>query len=145
MNPELEELSATLDGLRAGVLKKLAGLSEADARRSTVGSGTNVAGLIQHLTFVESHWFEEIIDGGKVTRGKRSMQVDPGTSLRTVRAEYKAACTRSNEIIAALDDPDLPVKSHTLRWAILAVINETARHAGHADIIREQLDGSTGR
>ena len=140
MNPELEALTATLDGLRSGVLKKLAGLSEADARRSTVGSGTNLAGLLQHLTFVESHWFDDA-----AARGKRSMQVDPGTSLRTLRADYKAACARSDEIVAELDDPDAAVKNHTLRLALLGVINETARHAGHADIIREQIDGTTGR
>jgi hypothetical protein len=77
------------------------------------------------------------------------MQVEPGRSLRTLRAEYKAACTASNEIIAELGDPEAPVtrngKTHTLRWAILAVIGETSRHAGHADIIREQIDGTTGR
>jgi hypothetical protein len=146
---ELEQLVETLDGLRAGVLKKLAGLSEADARRSTVDSGTNVAGLIQHLTFVESHWIEEVVAGGKASRGKRSMQVDPDLSLTTLRAEYKAACAASNEIIAKLGDPESPVtrngKTHNLRWAVLAVIGETSRHAGHADIIREQLDGTTGR
>ncbi|MFC6157530.1 DinB family protein [Kribbella jiaozuonensis] len=146
---ELEQLVETLDGLRAGVLKKLAGLSEADARRSTVDSGTNVAGLVQHLTFVESLWIEEIAAGGKASRGKRSMQVDPEISLKTLRADYKAACATSNEIIAKLGDPEAPVtrngKTHNLRWAVLAVINETARHAGHADIIREQVDGTTGR
>jgi hypothetical protein len=77
------------------------------------------------------------------------MQVEPGVSLRTLRAEYKAACAASNEIIAKLADPDAPVtrngKTHNLRWPILAVIDETSRHAGHADIIREQLDGTTGR
>jgi uncharacterized damage-inducible protein DinB len=146
---ELEQLVETLDGLRAGVLKKLAGLSEEDARRSTVGSGTNVAGLIQHLTFVESLWIEEIAAGGKASRGKRSMQVDPDVPLTMLRAEYKAACAASNEIIAKLGDPESPVtrngKTHNLRWAVLAVIGETSRHAGHADIIREQLDGTTGR
>ncbi|MEU4194386.1 DinB family protein [Kribbella sp. NPDC026611] len=146
---ELEQLLETLESLRAGVLKKLAGLSEADARRTTVDSGTNIAGLIQHLTFVESHWFEEIVTGGKPSRGKRSMQVDPATSLATLRANYRAACAASNDIVTNLGDPDTPVtrsgKTHNLRWAILAVINETARHAGHADIIREQLDGTTGR
>ncbi|WP_328999785.1 DinB family protein [Kribbella sp. NBC_00709] len=146
---ELEQLVETLDGLRAGVLKKLAGLSEADARRSTVGSGTNVAGLVQHLTFVESLWIEEIAAGGKASRGKRSMQVDPDVSLKTLRADYRAACAASNEIIAKLGDPETPVtrngKTHNLRWALLAVIGETSRHAGHADIIREQLDGTTGR
>jgi len=77
------------------------------------------------------------------------MQVDPEVSLRTLRAEYRAACETSNAIITGIGDPDAPVtrngKTHDLRWAILAVIGETARHAGHADIIREQLDDTTGR
>ncbi len=145
---ELATLRATLDGLRSGVLKKLAGLSEADARRSTVDSGTNIAGLVQHLTFVESLWFEEIVAGRKA-KGKRSMQVDPAVSLRTLRAEYRAAWEAGDAILAALGDPDAPVtrngKTYDLRWAILSVIGETSRHAGHADIIREQIDGVTGR
>ena len=149
MTPEVEQLLATLDGLRAGVLKKLAGLSDEDVRRSTVDSGTNLAGLVQHLTFVESLWFEEVAAGGKATRGDRSMQVDPSVPLRTLRAEYRAACAASNEIIAAIGDADAPVtrngKTRDLRWVLLAVIEETARHAGHADIIREQIDGQTGR
>jgi hypothetical protein len=149
MTPEVEQLLAALDGLRAGVLKKLAGLSDEDARRSTVGSGTNVAGLVQHLTFVESMWFEEIVAGGKAARGDRSMLVAPSIPLRTLRAEYRAACAASNEIIAAVGDADAPVtrngRTRDLRWALLAVIEETARHAGHADIIREQIDGQTGR
>jgi uncharacterized protein DUF664 len=149
MTGEVQQLCAVLDGLRAGVLKKLAGLSEADARRSTVDSGTNIAGLIQHLTFVESLWFEEVVAGRKVTRGKRSMQVDPTVSLKDLRADYRAACETSNAIVAAIGDADAPVirngKTHDLRWAILSVIGETSRHAGHADIIREQIDGTTGR
>ncbi|MGY4766083.1 DinB family protein [Kribbella sp. CWNU-51] len=149
MTTELEQLQAVLDGLRAGVLKKLAGLSEADARRSTVDSGTNVAGLVQHLTFVESLWFEEIVAGGRATRGKRSMEVDPEITLKTLRSDYRDAWAASDAIIAGIGDPDAPVtrngKTHDLRWAILAVIGETSRHAGHADIIREQLDGTTGR
>jgi hypothetical protein len=149
MTPELETLRGTLEGLRASVLKKLAGLGEGDARRSTVDSGTNLAGLVQHLTFMESMWFEEIVAGRKVTRGNRSMRVDPSVSLRSLRAEYRAACEASNEIIAAAGDADAPVtrngKQRDLRWVMLAVIEETARHAGHADIIREQIDGQTGR
>jgi len=146
---EVDQLRAELDGLRAGVLRKLAGLSDADARRSTVDSGTNLAGLVQHLTFVESKWFEEILAGGTATRGNRSMQVDPSVSLRILRTEYRAACTASNAIITAIGDADAPVtrdgKTRDLRWVILAVIQETARHAGHADIIREQIDGRAGR
>ena len=149
MDDELAQLRAMLEGLRAGVLKKLAGLSEADARRSTVDSGTNIAGLVQHLTFVESLWFEEVVAGRKAGRGRRSMQVDAGISLRALRAEYRAACETSDEIMTAIGDPEVPVvrngKTYDLRWAILSVIGETARHAGHADIIREQIDGTTGR
>jgi hypothetical protein len=148
VTPEVEQLRAVLEGLRAGVLKKLAGLSEEDARRSTVGSGTNIAGLVQHLTFVESLWFEEIVAGGKA-RGDRSMEVVPAVSLKTLRADYRAACQTSNEIIAMVGDADAPVsrngKKRDLRWVLLSVIEETARHAGHADIIREQIDGQTGR
>ena len=148
MTSELRQLRAVLDGLRAGVLKKVAGLSEADARRSTVDSGTNLAGLLQHLTFAESLWFEEIVAGGKAS-GIRSMQVDPSVTLRSLRAGYKAACENSNRIVEAIGDPDAPVtrnrKTHDLRWVMLSVIGETARHAGHADIIREQIDGQTGR
>ncbi|GAA4459979.1 DinB family protein [Phytohabitans houttuyneae] len=149
MTPEVQQLRAVLDGLRAAVLRKLAGLSDDDARRSTVDSGTNLAGLVQHLTFVESLWFEEVVAGGKAGRGNRSMQVDPSVSVRTLRAEYRAACAASNEIIAAAGDADSPVHRHgkvrDLRSVLLAVIEETARHAGHADIIREQIDGQTGR
>jgi uncharacterized damage-inducible protein DinB len=145
----VKQLVAALDDQRAGVLNKLAGLSDEDARRSTVESGTNLAGLLQHLTFVESKWFEEIVAGGKAGRGLRSMTVDPSVSLRTLRAEYRAACEASNEIVSALADADAPVtrngKRHNLRWVLLGVIQETARHAGHADIIREQIDGRTGR
>ncbi len=149
MTPELEALVAALEAQRDGVLKKLAGLSEDDARRSTVGSGTNLAGLVQHLTFVESMWFEEVAAGRKPSRGLRTMDVEPAMSLRDLRAEYRAACATSNEIITALGDASAPVpgkgKSRDLRAVMLVVIAETARHAGHADIIREQIDGQTGR
>jgi uncharacterized damage-inducible protein DinB len=148
VSSELRQLRAVLDGLRAGVLKKVAGLSDADARRSTVDSGTNLAGLLQHLTYVESLWFEEIVAGGKAS-GIRSMRVDPSVSLRALRADYRAACETSNRIVDAIGDPEAPVtrnrKTHNLRWVLLSVIGETSRHAGHADIIREQIDGQTGR
>jgi hypothetical protein len=149
MTREVEELRAALDGLRAGFMKKLIGLSDVEARRSTVDSGTNLAGLLQHLTFVESKWFEENVAGRKA-KGNRSMRVDPSHSLQTLRSRYRAACDASNEIITEVGDPDAPMKkpaakARNLRAALLAVIEETARHAGHADIIREQLDGQTGR
>jgi hypothetical protein len=146
---EVEALLSALSGLRAGVLGKLAGLSEDDARRSTVPSGTNLAGLVQHLTFVEAKWFEQIVGGGRPSRGRRSMDVDPVVSLSQLRRDYREASAASDAVVRRLGDAAAPVRhqgqDHDLRWALLAVIHETARHAGHADIIREQLDGRTGR
>lgn len=145
----MQQLVSELAAQRAGVLKKLDALRDEDARRSTVASGTNLAGLVQHLTFVESKWFEGIVAGGRPSRGHRSMQVDSGVSLRSLRAEYRAACLASDEIVASLGDADATVihggKASNLRWVMLTVIQETARHAGHADILREQIDGTTGR
>jgi hypothetical protein len=149
LGPELDALMATVEALRAGVLAKVASLSEADARRSTVPSGTSLAGLLQHLTFVEAKWFEQNVAGRKPTRGNRSMDVDSGTTLSELRSAYRDACSTSNEIVAQVGDPGARIaaagKKGDLRSAILAVIAETARHAGHADIIREQIDGKTGR
>ena len=77
------------------------------------------------------------------------MHVDRAVPLRTLRAEYRAACAQSNEIIASVGGAETTVVHHAkkrdLRWVLLSVIEETARHAGHADIIREQIDGKTGR
>jgi hypothetical protein len=149
VTPEVEHLLRELDEARKGALRKLDGLSEEDARRSTVDSGTNLAGLIQHLTFVESMWFEQVVGGRPAPRGIRSMQVDPSVTLRQLRAAYKASWAVSDEIIKGLGDGDAPVgrngKKHDLRWAISAVLAETRQHTGHADIIREQIDGKTGR
>jgi hypothetical protein len=148
VTPELERLLEVLEGHRAAVLKKLAGLSEDDARRSTVPSGTNVAGLVQHLTYAESKWFEGVAAGGAV-HGLRTMLVAPEVSLRELRTRYREACAASNAIIARLGSADVPVtyngKDKDLRFVMLAMIGETARHAGHADIIREQIDGTTGQ
>jgi len=102
-------LLATLEDQRAGVLKKLSGLSDEDARRSTVASGTNLAGLMQHLTFVESKWFEGIVASGAPRRGRRSMEVYPSVSLRALRSEYRAACDASNQIVMALGTADAPL------------------------------------
>lgn len=111
--------------------KKLSGLSDEDARRSTVASGTNLAGLVQHVTFVESKWFGGLVAGGAPSRGRRSMEVDPSVSLRAFRSEYRAACDASNQIATALVTADAPLthngSTRSLRWAMLAVTQETAR------------------
>jgi hypothetical protein len=143
MSREIEYLPGELDAARKGVLKKLDGLGEEDARRSTAGSGTNLAGLARHLTFAESSWL------GHVAGGVRPVRVDPPVTLRQLRAAYKASWAVSDEIIKGLGDPDAAVerngKTRDLRPVTGVVLGETLRHAGHPDIIREQIDGTTGR
>ena len=76
------------------------------------------------------------------------MQVDPSIALHSLRSDYRAACDRSSEIIDEIGNADAAAEgkgARDLHGAMLAVIQETARHAGHADIIREQIDGQTGR
>lgn len=77
------------------------------------------------------------------------MRVDPSVTLRQLRADYRASWAVSDEIIRSLGDGDALVahngKKHNLRWAIFAVLGETKQHTEHADIIREQVDGKTGR
>lgn len=69
VTPEIQQLLRELGEARTGALRKLDGLSEVDARRSTVASGTNLAGLIQHLTFVESMWFGKVVGGRSEPQG----------------------------------------------------------------------------
>lgn len=149
MASEVEVFIELLDAVRDSVLKKLAGLSEDDARRVLVLSETNLAGIVQHLTFVEAKWFEQGVAGRKPSRGQRSMTVDGSRTLADLRADYRAACSPSNEILRTIDNLEKTVRvgstEQTIRLIICDVLIETARHCGHADIIREQIDGQTGR
>ncbi len=147
---ERETLVAFLDYLRDAIVVKTEGLSEADARRELVPSGTSVLGLVKHLTMVEVSWFQWSFAGLDV-RVPRDRLTDDDR-IDEVVAAYRRACARNNEIVAA--DPDLTKRCArkppttdpmSLRWILVHMVEETGRHAGHADILREQLDGETGR
>lgn len=114
-------------------------------------SGTNLLGLIQHLTGVEEHWFQRVfLDEDPGTND--SMDVPAGATRDQVVAAYRKACARSDEIVHAT--PDLSTLARianpgedgkdSLRVIMAHMIEETARHAGHADILRERIDGATG-
>ena len=134
------------------MLKKADGLSEEQLRRVLVDSGTSVLGLVQHLAEAERYWFGHHLAGASWDPAQEhGMTVAASRAAADVLRDYQGAIQDSNGAIRAAGDPDarlaVPVDGnrHTLRWVIAHMTSETARHAGHADILREQLDGTTGR
>ena len=109
-------------------------------------------GLIQQLAEAERYWFGHHLAGAAPDgRDDRGMTVPAGRAAADVLEDYRAAIEESDREIRAAGDPEariaVPVEGarHTLRWVIAHMTSETARHAGHADILREQPDGMTGR
>jgi uncharacterized damage-inducible protein DinB len=149
---ELDTALAFLSFARHCVLKKAGGLSEEQLRRVLVDSGTSVLGLVQHLAEVERYWFGYHLAGAAWDADQEhGMAVPADRAAADVLADYRAAIEDSDRAIRAAGDPQarfaVPVdgNQHTLRWVIAHMTSETARHAGHADVLREQLDGTTGR
>ncbi|MEV5693997.1 DinB family protein [Micromonospora globbae] len=148
-------LDAFLDFHRAVVLRKLRGLSDADAARRLVPSATTVAGLVKHLTMVEDNWFPCLLapGPGDVYRtdeedAAASFALAEDDTVDSLAAGYERACARSRATAARFDldhvVPHPQLGEVSLRWILVHMIEETARHAGHADILRELTDGSTG-
>jgi uncharacterized damage-inducible protein DinB len=149
---ELDTALAFLNFNRESVLKKTEGLDDEQLRRRLVGTGTNLLGLIQHLARAERNWFGYYLTGAAHVRIPGSgMRVPQGRSTAEVLDEYRAAIAASDAAIRAIGDPEAPLarlvggKHMTMRWLIAHMTSETARHAGHADILRELIDGTTGR
>ena len=156
---ERTQLVGWLDLQRAIVHWKCEGLSEEDAHRSVLPTSPmmTMAGLVSHLRWVEHCWFEVLFLGRPSDDNPQfadepedgDMMVD-GIPLARLLDEYERQCATSNEIVAAhsLDDtgthPDFKSAAGSLRWMLLHMVEETARHVGHADAIRELLDGTKG-
>ncbi|WP_432885096.1 DinB family protein [Kribbella sp. CA-245084] len=152
---EREILEAFLDSHREVTVDKLRGLSEADARRRLVPSETTPIGLVKHLTGVERNWFQHILAGrprdeipGESRGGPDSWQVSDTETVAATITAFEQTCAESRRITAALPlDHQVPHPAGgevSLRWIYTHLLREHARHNGHADILREQLDGATG-
>lgn len=151
-------LTAMLDWYREGVVLKVAGLSAHHARAQAVRSGTTIAGLVKHLALVEDSWFTNRFAGQPDPAPWQDVDwdADPDWEFHSAADDrledlvvlYQEACDRSRAVAAAhaLDDVgvDTSRREFTLRWAILHLLEETARHLGHLDVLREHLDGTTG-
>ena len=145
-------LEAFLDAQRDAVVRKVAGVADESARRPLVPSGTTLAGIVKHLAFVERYWFQEVFAGGEPEYPwteedpDADWRVEPWETVDGLVRFYEAEIERSREISAAaksLKQRDSRNRA-SLRWILLHMIEETARHAGHADILRDQIDGATG-
>lgn len=144
-------LERFLDVYRDNVVDKVAGVTEEQARRRLVPSLSTLGGLLKHLRWVEYGWFHQLLGArtGHHGRGHErdwEFVLDPADTVASIIDDYRAVCARSRAIAArhTLDDvvPHETMGEVSLRWIYVHLIEETARHAGHLDILREQIDAT---
>ncbi len=144
---EMEMLLAYLDQYREIMIWKIEDLDETQARWRPTEHGNSLLNLIVHLTGVEWSWSEQVIAGNEVDRDRDAefRELD-ATGVRASIDAYRAAAARTNEIARGLnpEDPCAGEKGFSVRWVLTHLVEETARHAGHADITRELIDRVVG-
>jgi len=151
---EKESLHVSLDRHRDVVLWKLDGLEDEQLRRPMTPSGTSLLGLVKHLAAVEYAWF--CVTFGRETEPlpfdeedeNADLRPEPHESAVDIVAFYRRARASADRVIGELDLDDTGRAwfgdTVSMRWVLIHMIEETARHAGHMDIVRELLDGATG-
>jgi Protein of unknown function (DUF664) len=144
LQQRIEEL---INEYRAALHNCLDGLSEEEARRRLVPSATTLLGLVKHMTFVEGVWFDQAVTGrtyeaiGIATTPARSFTLRKGDTIASVQDAYRRRVEQSRQTMATLE-PGAMVDGRGERsvWALhLQVLRELSQHAGHADILREQI------
>jgi uncharacterized damage-inducible protein DinB len=159
---ELDQLLGLLEHQRAGLRNAALGLTDAQAQRAPTVSPLSIGGLLVHVSTTEASWITRAEMAPAVPPSPPPEAVDDtfafGTSdtLAAVLARYAEVAARTEEVVRRIGDLDhavpVPRDSHwaprrleawNLRWVVLHLVQETARHAGHADIIREAIDGAT--
>ena len=151
---EKESLKVALDRHRDAILWKLEGLDDEQLRRAMVPSGTSLLGLVKHLAAVEYGWFCDTF--GRDTEPlpfedddpDADLRIEPGETTEDVLAFYGRARAAADQVIDELDIEDTGTawfgEAVTMRWVLIHMVEETARHAGHVDILRELIDGMAG-
>jgi uncharacterized damage-inducible protein DinB len=151
---EKESLRVSLDRHRNAIEWKVSGLDDEGLRRRMTPSGTSLLGLVKHLAAVEYSWFCETF--GRETEPLPFVDGDPDADLRVEAGEsteeifafYARARAAADRVIDELDVEDVGKawfgETVSMRWVLIHMIEETARHAGHIDILRELIDGVTG-
>jgi hypothetical protein len=151
---ERSMLSGFLDWYRSVVEHKVEGLALDDANRIMTPTGLSPLGVVAHLAAVEAAWFQETFAGQPIDPlwdDHGSFRIRDGDTVESVLGEYRNSCDRSRDVVATASSlDDLSARSAdvwgnvSLRWILVHMIEETARHAGHLDIMRETIDGRTG-
>ncbi len=154
---ERTQLEAWLDFQRTTLLRKCDGLRPEQMKiRPVSTSKLSLLGIIRHMTFVEQIWYQTVFDGRDVaeyykTESDRDADFNDleSTSAEEVIDLYLYACQLSRDIASGRSLDDLTAQERRgrhfdLRWIYLHMIEEYARHNGHADLIRELIDGTTG-
>jgi hypothetical protein len=158
---EQEGLLAFLAQQRQALRHAAHGLTSEQLRLAPSASALSVGGLIKHSAFTEREWVQGTVLGRREHRGtqtgyERGFVVGPEESLADLVALQAEVAAATEAAVVEIDDLDHPVpvprgvpwfpadvEAWSLRWVLLHLIEETARHAGHADIVRESLDGAT--
>ena len=146
-NPDERELLLDwLAWLREAVGRKIDGLSEVDARWTPEGRLISLIGIVNHLTHVEWRWIDGTLRGEETSRLDTEFRPGPELTVASAVAAYRARAAATEIYVRAtpLTQQTLDANGTDLRFVLLHLINETTRHAGHADATRELLDGMTG-
>jgi hypothetical protein len=149
-------LGGFLDRQRDALISKLTGLSDQDARRAPTVSSLSLLSLVKHAAVWERRWFQIVVAGlvfpgewsGEDEDGRATFDLAGDDTIASVVGFYRDQISLSDKVIAATD-LGAPVArtdliGQNVRYVVLHMIEETARHAGHADIIRETIDGHRG-
>jgi uncharacterized damage-inducible protein DinB len=158
---EMDMIVQYLDYQRETMLSKTGGLSREQLAQKHPPSGLTLAGLLYHLSLVEEDWMEVRFAGlpDREPWASVDWDSDPDWEFRTaadlepqqLQSRYREACERSRHVVsnaAGLDQLSAGAlrdgRRFSLRWVLLHLVEETARHAGHADFLREAIDGTVG-
>ncbi len=146
---EREILLSLLQYQRQSLVRKVTGVDQEAAQRSPVASGTTLLWLVKHMARAESVWILRRFAGQDIDPPEDA--VNSSDSLGSAVGAYRETWRQVDAVVAAAPDLDQACRELgdetpvNLRWVLTHLLEETARHAGHADILRELIDGSTGR
>ena len=145
---ELATVTALLRYQRESLVRKVEGVSAEEAAWTPVPSGTNLLWLVTHMVDAEETWMVRRFAGLSTDVGEEPPE---GDAVGHAVQRYREVWATVDALVATADGPDEPCRGEvtipalTLRWVLAHLLEETARHAGHADIIRELIDGAVGR